>query len=138
MRVLVDTCIWSYALRRNNQHSDQHAEYINELTELVKESRVEIIGAIRQEVLSGIKDEKQFSTLKAKLSAFSDLQLTEEDYELAAEMFNQLRAKGVQGSNTDFLICAVALNRSLSIYTNDGDFEHFKPYIPIQTHVSRG
>ena len=104
MKVLVDTCIWSYAFRRNKQKNNDHSNAIKELTELVKESRIEIIGSVRQEILSGIKHEAQFTRIKNKLSAFPDLSLTQSDYELAAEVFTKLRSKGIQGSNTDFLI----------------------------------
>ena len=136
MKVLVDTCIWSYAFRRNIIEN-QYAAYTKELKELIKESRVEMIGSVRQEVLSGIKHQEQFFKLKTKLSAFPDLLLTHSDYELAAELFNQLRSRGAQGSNTDFLICAVSINHELSIYTDDGDFEQFRETIPIHMHVIR-
>ncbi len=51
------------------------------------------------------------------------------DYELAAEFFNTCRSNGVQGSNTDFLICAAAANRNYSIFTTDKDFENFQAHI---------
>jgi len=62
MKVLVDTCIWSLALRRKN-HSATRIEII-ELHELIKEVRVQLIGPVRQEILSGIKSKQQFSKLK--------------------------------------------------------------------------
>jgi len=43
--------------------------------------------------------------------------IKKEDYELAAELFNKCRAKGIQGSNTDFLICSIALKNDFYIYT---------------------
>ena len=136
MKVLVDTCIWSYAFRRNKKNNNDHHEYTKELSELIKESRVEIIGSVRQEILSGIKHQEHFLKLKSKLSAFPDLLLTQDDYELAAELFNTLRSKGIQGSNTDFLICAVSINHELTIYTDD-DFGQFAQHIPIQRHTLR-
>jgi predicted nucleic acid-binding protein len=137
MNVLVDTCIWSYALRRKQQKDNHYQPAINELTELIKESRVEILGTIRQEVLSGIKHEAQFLKVKQTLGAFPDKVLSQEDYELAAALFNQLRQKGIQGSNTDFLLCAVAINYGLTIFTDNTDFVHFKKHIPIRLHRIR-
>jgi len=101
MKVLVDTCIWSLALRRNKQ-PDSNIEVI-EFQELIEEVRVQLIGPIRQEILSGVKRKQQFSKLKKILSAFPDLPLASEDFELAAEYFNTLHSKGIQSSNTDFL-----------------------------------
>ena len=77
MKVIVDTCIWSLALRRKNKTD---SPYIFELQELVEDIRVQMIGAIRQEILSGIKIEAQFQLLKSNLSAFSDLVQTEADF----------------------------------------------------------
>jgi hypothetical protein len=64
--------------------------------------------------------------LREYLRAFPDLELTTEDYELAAEFFNTCRSNGVQGSSTDFLLCAVAHRRGYSIFTTDKDFENFR------------
>ena len=58
-----------------------------------------------------------FETLRKQLSAYPDLPLLQEDYERAAQYFNINRGKGIQGSNTDFLICAVANRCNLSVFT---------------------
>jgi hypothetical protein len=42
------------------------------------------------------------------------------------EYFNTLRSKGIQGSNTDFLICAVSTRNNMPIFSNDNDFNHYK------------
>ena len=134
MKVIVDTCIWSYALRRNNKKEDLH---VKELQELINEVRVQIIGPIRQEILSGIKTKKHFQTLRKHLQAFPDLQLDTQDFELAAEFFNTARQKGIQGSNTDFLICALASRYKMSIFTTDNDFIFFEKHLPITLHKIR-
>jgi predicted nucleic acid-binding protein len=134
MKVLVDTSIWSLALRRRKQVRNPEAE---ELGRLVAAHVVEIIGPIRQEVLSGVRDKAQFDRLELHLDAFEDLPLTDEDYVTAATFYNLCRAKGIQGSNTDFLICAVAVRHDLSIFTTDGDFPHFARCLPIVLHEVR-
>lgn len=108
MKVIVDTCVWSLALRRQQLDS----LLADKLLDLIADGRVIIIGAIRQEILSGIKHQQQYDKLKDKLRAFPNLLLDVEDYELAAEYFNICRHNGVQGSNTDFLICAIASRRN--------------------------
>ncbi|MDY6968797.1 MAG: PIN domain nuclease, partial [Spirochaetota bacterium] len=74
MKVLIDTSIWSLVLRRKTGSTSiiNNAEK-NELKELINESRVAIIGPIRQEILSGISNDKQFKILKEKLQAFEDI-----------------------------------------------------------------
>lgn len=132
MKVIVDTSVWSLALRRDRQ-SDQSAS-ISLLQELITEGRVALLGAIRQEILSGIRHVEQYTRLKNYLRAFPNLELEIEDYELASEFFNTCRYHGVQGANTDFLICAAATRRNYQILTTDKDFENFSQYISIRLY----
>lgn len=134
MNVLVDTSIWSLALRRG---ASKNRPLINALTELIRDLRVQIIGPIRQELLSGIRSESQFAKLRSYLEAFPDLPLTTGDFEKAAEFFNTCRGKGIQGSNTDFLICAVAYHHNLEIFTSDNDFLIFQKYLPVKLYSDR-
>ena len=128
MKVVVDTSIWSSALRRGVQNNSAAEQ---ELRHLVQDHRVQMIGPVRQEILSGIRHESQFNKLKAHLENFPDLSISTEDYVAAAKFFNLCRAKGVQGSNTDFLICAVAVRNKFAIYSTDKDFDLFSKHIPI-------
>ncbi len=128
MRVIVDTSVWSLALRRNQTNPLQAVKL---LQDLIADSRVVMLGAVRQEILSGIRHLEQFNRLKEHLRAFPNLELSIADYELAAEFYNTCRTQGIQGANTDFLICAAAAQRNYAILTTDQDFENFKPHLPI-------
>lgn len=134
MKILVDTSVWSLALRRN---LPTDCPEVTELIELIRELRVQVIGPVRQEILSGVKNRSQFLKLRNHLRAFPDLEVTTRDYETAAEFFNICRGKGIQGSNTDFLICAIAARHKIPIFTTDGDFTLFQPYLPITLHSPR-
>jgi hypothetical protein len=134
MKVLVDTCVWSMALRRGEASGGRE---VSELIELVKELRVQLIGPVRQEILSGIKSHAHFMTLRDHLRPFPDIELTTGHFESAAEFYNLCRGKGVQGSNTDFLICAVAVRHKMPIFTTDADFTLFQQYLPIKLHSPR-
>ncbi|MGZ5433177.1 MAG: hypothetical protein ACXWH7_09630, partial [Thermoanaerobaculia bacterium] len=63
MKVLVDTSIWSLSLRRRSTSGTVSASTA-ELAALVQDGRVAMIGAIRQELLSGIKERAQFDRLR--------------------------------------------------------------------------
>lgn len=93
-----------------------------------------MIGPIRQEILSGIRNDSQFNKLRKHLESFPDLPILTNDYVRAAKFFNLCRSKGIQGSNTDFLICAVAVQNKFSIFTTDKDFELFSKHIKIILH----
>lgn len=132
MSVLADTPVWSAALRR----PDGQADVIRaEMETLVEHGQVAIIGPIRQELLSGIRDRAKFEKVRDGLRNFPDEPLITEDYESAARFFNLCRAKGVQGSMTDFLICAVSVRARLRIFTTDGDFLHYQKHLPITLHT---
>jgi predicted nucleic acid-binding protein len=122
------------ALRRG---TSQDTSILVEFESLISDFRVQLVGPIRQELLSGIKSDEQFNKLKLYLSSFPDYQIQTEDFVLAAQFFNQCRNKGIQGSNTDFLICAIAVNNNWQIYTSDQDFTHFQKIIPIQLYIFR-
>jgi predicted nucleic acid-binding protein len=64
-------------------------------------------------------------------------QMEREDYELAAEYFNTARNKGIQGSNTDFLICAISTRREMPAFTTDKDFIHYQSVLPVRLHEIR-
>ncbi len=128
MKVLVDTSVWAVVLRRSKQTVSGLTQ---QLRDLIADHRVEIIGPIRQEILSGIRYEDKFRKVNTYLSPFLDIPIIKEDYVTAARFFNLCRSKGIQGSNTDFLICAVALRNRLAIFTKDKDFLHFAKYLPI-------
>jgi len=132
LKVLVDTPIWSYALR--TQHKKYQSE-IYELTALIKDQRALIIGPIRQEILSGYSDLKKFNDLKKKLSYFENTPVLDSDYESAAELCNKCRKNRIQGSQIDCLICAVAKRQEVPIFTTDKDFTHYKTAVSIKLHA---
>ncbi len=131
MKVLVDTCIWSHALR--SKKPDFEAE-VKSLETLIADQRVLIIGAIRQEVLSGYSDLNKFETLKAKLNYFENTPILDEDYITAARFYNECRQKGIQGSHIDLLICAVAVRLNIQIFTSDKDFGFYQQHLPIKLY----
>jgi predicted nucleic acid-binding protein len=129
MSVIIDTVIWSLVLRRNVPA--QNAPISSQLQTLIRDDQAILLGAIRQEVLSGIRTPEQFNRLRNLLRGFPDTPLLPADYELAAEYFNTCRRQGIQGSNTDFLICAIAQRRNYQIFTTDRDFQNFQAHIPV-------
>lgn len=56
MNVLVDTSVWSLALRRKAHDLDTAERLrVEALGELIREGRAKLIGLVRQELLSGVK-----------------------------------------------------------------------------------
>jgi predicted nucleic acid-binding protein len=133
--ILVDTSIWSLALRRRRTDlSSGEVAFRDELEQLVQTGKAALIGAIRQELLSGIATRSSFESLRTYLAAFPDLLVSTKVHEAAAQCFNACRAKGVVGSPIDMLICAVAVDRNLPIFTADRDFTAYHKHLPIRLH----
>lgn len=132
MMVLVDTSVWSLALRRKPVDLDARERALSVgLAELIREGRAQIIGVIRQELLSGIREAERFERLRDYLRAFDEPELEISDYETAAQMHNQCRSRGIVGSAIDFLICAVAKRREWQVFTTDRDFEAYRKVLSV-------
>jgi predicted nucleic acid-binding protein len=133
VRVLVDTTIWSLALRRRQgSRNTEEARLVQAWEELVRDGRIVLLGLIRQEILSGIADARQFERLRDALAAFPDEDILTADHVRAAEHFNRCRAAGIAGSPVDFVICAAAERLAAPIFTTDLDFPRFARHLPIR------
>jgi len=131
MRVLVDTSVWSLALRKKDRNILEN-RIVENFTEIIRNLDMVIIGPIRQEILSGIAERERFEELKDRISIFEDYKIDTQDYIIAASLYNQCRKKGIQGSHIDYLICAVSINNHFSILTLDKDFDNYKKIVPIK------
>ena len=138
MNVLIDTSVWSLALRRKNESLSTNERFlVAELSELIREGRARMIGFVRQELLSGIKATEQYEKLRLHLRSFPDEVVDTSDYEEAAKAGNRCRAKGVVVSIVDILLCAVANKRLWTIFTTDPDFSNYAKVLPLRIHAPR-
>ena len=129
MKVIVDTDVWSEAFRKPK---GKESKQVTILKELILDGRVEMIGMIRLEILSGIRELERFEKFSKSLEAFSDKQVETSSYILAAKLLNLCRKNGIQGSLTDFIICACSIEWKTTILTKDKDYSLYSKYIPIE------
>lgn len=138
MNVMVDTSVWSLALRRKSESLNTNERFlVTELSEVIREGRARVIGVVRQELLSGIRTAEQYEKLRVYLRAFPDEVIDTSDYEEAAKAGNQCRAKGVVVSIVDILLCAIAIKREWAIFTTDPDFSNYAKVVPLRIHTPR-
>jgi hypothetical protein len=121
MKTIVDTCAWSLALRRPNQANlpPDELRMIAQLKEAIRDGRAIMLGPIRQEILSGVRDKARFTKLKNLLDPFPDETIAAEDFVEAARLFNLCRSRGVECRSIDIHICAVAVRLHYDILTYD-------------------
>jgi predicted nucleic acid-binding protein len=135
MLVLVDTPIWSLALRRASADLNPREQRLTmALRELIRDGRAQLVGPVRQELLSGVRHEASFRKLRDQLRAFEEPNLDMADYEEAARFNNQFRSRGIAGSAIDFLICAAASRRAWQIFTTDQDFTRYAAVIALNLY----
>lgn len=127
MKVIVDTDVWSEAFRKRGKKS----LYVTELKTLIEESRAELLGVVKMEILCGIRERLVFDRIAKSLSPFPTRAMTSEVFVTASEFFNTCRSKGIQGSNNDFLICAASALWGLPILTKNQDFKRYQKHLPI-------
>ncbi|MDD5309251.1 MAG: PIN domain-containing protein [Deltaproteobacteria bacterium] len=139
MSVLVDTSVWSLALRRAPRSlSPGDKRVVAAWVALVRDGGALLIGPIRQELLSGIRHEADFERLKDRLAAFDDVPIATTDYEQGAKFYNACRTRGLAGTAIDLLICAVASRNGVPIFTTDRDFARYRGVLPIRLFEPTG
>lgn len=136
MTVIVDTPVWSHAYRRARRSPHEQA-VVDELSELILDERAVLIGVIRQEILTGISNDRHFEEVRLAMRGFAELEATASEFEEAAALHNRCRRRGIQGSPTDFLICAVAIRFDVPIFTTDRDFKRYAEATGVRLHTSR-
>jgi len=127
--ILVDTSVWSLAMRRDEQPNSP------ELKILVKalDSGEEIYstGIILQELLQGFSGARAATAIVERFAAIPMLVPETSDYIQAAEIRNKSRRKGVQIGTIDALIAQLSLRYKLSLLTSDKDFKHMSKAIKL-------
>lgn len=114
--VLVDTSVWIEFFK-------DKPKFVKKLTNLIKEeNQVCFCGIVLQEVLQGIKDKKNYNLAKNILLKFPFLGTNKKTYLLAAEIYRDLRKRGVTVPSIDTTIAAIALENNLPIFTTDKHF----------------
>jgi len=70
-----------------------------------------MLGLIRQDLLSGIKEKAQFDTVKAAFDSYLDELISTAERNNAARIYNECRTQGVEGGMVNILICALAVHQ---------------------------
>ncbi len=120
MRVLVDTSVWVDFF---NGYPSPQVETLAEL--LADEEEVAICGVVLAEVLQGLTRPTSFAEIRFSLLSLIYLRPSEpSSYLVAADLYRQLRAKGITIRSTiDCLIAVLAAENGFSLLFKDRDFE---------------
>ncbi|MBK9498700.1 MAG: PIN domain-containing protein [Leptospiraceae bacterium] len=128
MSCLLDTSVWSEALRRKNTSLKSE----NTLYHLIQnEENIFITESLYRNYL-GIKNEKMFMELKEILLNFEIIEPDVEDYIQAASLQNKISAKGIQASTVDLLLVSIAIRRNYYLLSFDKDFNYISKHTDLR------
>jgi len=123
VNLIVDTSVWSYFLRReNNKQDNPYTQILIEILE--SRENVHLPGVVLMELLDGLAAPKKFKLLETYLKPFPLIELNRKDFIEAARLKTKCRSKGIQAGIIDFLIASICVNRTYPLLTADKDFKH--------------
>lgn len=121
MTLLVDTSVWSLALRRDVESSEPEVHHLKEA--LLGADIVVTTGLVLQELLQGFTGAKSSAQIVERFAALPLIQPTREDHIAAAELRNACRRSGVQVGTIDAVIAQLCVRHELTLLSTDKDFK---------------
>jgi len=122
MTLLVDTSVWSLALRRDVEANEPEVQELKDA--LFGSDVVVTTGLVLQELLQGFSGARAQAQIIERFSALPLLQPDRDDHIGAAALRNTCRQAGVQLGTVDALLAQLAVRHDLSLLTTDKDFTH--------------
>lgn len=130
MKYIVDTSVWSLALRRSSQKKSAEVEELQKLLE--SGAPIFMLGIVYQEILQGIRHDDQFRKIRDTLKILPLIEISQHDHEEAARLFNKCQSRGIQVSTIDCLISIAAIHNDCTLLTTDRDFERIVALSPLK------
>ncbi len=131
MRLLIDTSVWSEALRRKNKDTESKETFLFEI--LQNEEDIFVTGIILQEILTGIKNPAVFSKIEEQFKYFNFISPSRSDHIEAAKLRNTVSKKGIALATVDAIIAQIAISNNLYLVTYDNDFIRLKGITKLKT-----
>jgi len=129
MGLLVDTSVWSTALRRDAPAS------VPEVTELKRAleagDTLYVTGLIIQELLQGLTKPKAHRQIIDHFKALPLLVPDREDHIQAAALRSKCRGRGLQAGAIDALLAQLCIRHRLTMLSTDHDFRHISKVVRL-------
>jgi predicted nucleic acid-binding protein len=122
MMLLVDTSVWSLALRRDIAAMQPEVRHLQQA--LLGEQTVVTTGLVLQELLQGFSGPKARGQIIDCFSSLPLVQPDRQDHVDAAALRTKCRQGGVQIGTIDALLAQLCIRHQLTLLTTDQDFAH--------------
>ena len=130
LNLLVDTSVWSLALRRDETSSEPAVRFLADA--LTSGGSIFTTGLILQELLQGFQGPKARDAIIERFQPLPLLVPDREDHIQAAQLRAKCRRRGIQAGTVDALIAQLSLRHSLTLLTTDRDFAHIAVVEPLK------
>lgn len=130
MTFLVDTSVWSLALRRDTQATEPQVHQLKQA--LLGSEIIVTTGLILQELLQGFLGPKAQTQIVERFAALPLLQPDRDDHINAAILRNACRRAGVQLGTVDALLAQLCIRHDVTLLTSDKDFTHAAEHCPLR------
>lgn len=130
MTLLVDTSVWSLALRRDAPAAEPEVRHLENA--LFGSEVLVTTGLVLQELLQGFSGPRAQSLIVERFAALPFVQPDREDHVAAAALRNACRRAGVQIGTIDALLAQLCIRHDLVLLTTDRDFTHAAKHWPLR------
>ncbi len=130
MTLLVDTSVWSLALRRDEDLNTPEVTALR--AALAGAESVVVTGLVLQELLQGFAGPKAQESIVDRFSALPLIQPDREDHIAAAQIRNLCRRNGIQIGTIDALLIQLCGRYDLTLLSTDRDFQHASKHVPFK------
>ena len=130
MTLLVDTSVWSLALRRTAPSAEPTVLMLKDA--LLGADVVATTGLVLQELLQGFAGPKSKSEIVERFAALPLIQPDRKDHIEAAELRNMCRRAGIQIGTIDALIAQLCIRHEMQLLTADKDFTFAAAHCPLR------
>jgi predicted nucleic acid-binding protein len=128
--LLVDTSVWSLALRRDASTSQPEVHQLKDA--LMGADVVVTTGLVLQELLQGFSGPKSRAQIIERFASLPLLQPDREDYVAAAEVRNTCRRARIQIGTIDALLAQLCIRHNLTLLSTDNDFKLAAPHCKLR------
>lgn len=136
MTLLVDTSVWSLALRRDVESTEPQARHLREA--LLGSEDVVITGVVLQELLQGFSGPKARARIVERFAALPLLMPDRQDHVDAAALHTVCRRAGVRIGTIDALLAQLCIHHDLTLLTADKDFTQAARHRPLRVWPAAG
>lgn len=127
-KAIADTSAWISSFSKQGHESLKEV-----LRGKILNGDLAMTGMVLLELLQGVRDDRQYESLKKRLSILPFLSIDDSIWAEVAKLTLHLRSKGVQAPLPDIFISCVSIRNQCVLIHCDSDFERIAKHTDLKT-----